>query len=579
MGFLKDYLFRFKGAILTGQGFKLLEAVLELYMPLVMASLIDDGISSGNVNLITTRGFTMLILALAGISAALICQIIATKASVRFGTELREDAFQHFSSLSKREREEIGSDSALVRISYDVNTLQDALAMLIRLVVRAPFLAIGSIVMAIKLDIQLSIVFLVTTPLIVLVMAALLYLSAKRYQNLQKMMDHLSLMARETLLGTRVIRAFSRENENFKKAKIQTHQYADEAMALGRFSALLSPATGLLMNFGIVAVLYFGSFRVQSASVSLGVLIAFINYMIQILLQTAVIANLMGLYTRAFSAHKRLHQLFTMRSSVSDRRWREKETQASQHEVLSFHQVSFAYEDNRDMTLENLSFSLKNGQSLGIIGGTGSGKSTVAALCLRLYDPSEGEIRFMGEELRDIPLKELHSLVSCVPQEARLFKGTLRFNLCLGKNGISDKTLWEALEVAQAADFVRAYPEGLDHLIEENARNLSGGQKQRLTIARALIGDAKLLILDDVSSALDFKTDKALRLALKSSRPQISAIIISQRASVLKSLTQILVLEDGKVQGLGKHEELLNSCKAYQEILQSQQEGGVSLNA
>ena len=574
MSFLKHYYLQFRGSIFLGQFFKLIEAVLELFIPLAMAGLIDAGIMKGNGDIILARSLQMLLLAFIGVLSALVCQVVATKASIRFGTQIRHDVFSHLNALSARDLDKVGTASLVTRVTGDIGFLQDGMAMLIRLVVRAPFLALGAIVMAISLDVSLSVVFLVTSPLIILIMFFILRIAARRFAVLQKHLDGLSRLARETLAGTRVIRAFSQEKQQIRRFRDASQTYTREALRTGRLSALLSPLTSVVMNFGIIAILLIGGRRVQAGQVEVGIIIAFIEYLGQILLQTAVVANLVILYTRAYASAKRVEELLDTRPSVRDVRWTEKEYPPSP-EAVSFDNVSLTYPDGTS-ALEKVSFTLSKGKTLGVIGGTGSGKSSVASLIMRFYDPTSGAVRIGGQDAKDMPLKALRARVALVPQQAALLKGTVRHNLELGDPLATERAMNEALKTAQA-EFVNDLPGGLDFDIMENGRNLSGGQRQRLTIARALLKKAEVLILDDAFSALDFVTESRLRSALRDNLRGTAVIYISQRVSSLREMDRILVLDEGRVAGTGTHEELIRGNRIYREISSSQTEmGGVA---
>lgn len=575
MSFLKHYYLQFRGSIFLGQFFKLIEAVLELFIPLAMAGLIDAGIMKGNGDVILIRSWQMLLLAFIGVLSALVCQVVATKASIRFGTQIRHDVFSHLNALSARDLDKVGTASLVTRVTGDIGFLQDGMAMLIRLVVRAPFLALGAIVMAISLDVSLSVVFLVTSPLIILIMFLILRIAARRFAVLQRHLDSLSRLVRETLAGTRVIRAFSQEKQQIRRFRDASQTYTQEALRTGRLSALLSPLTSVVMNFGIIAILLIGGRRVQAGQVEVGIIIAFIEYLGQILLQTAVVANLVILYTRAYASAKRVGELLDTRPSVRDVRWTEKEYPPSP-EAVSFEDVSLIYPDGTS-ALEKVSFTLFKGKTLGVIGGTGSGKSSVASLIMRFYDPTSGAVKIGGQDAKDMPLKALRSRVALVPQEAALLKGTVRHNLELGDPLATERAMNEALKTAQA-EFVHDLPGGLDFEIMENGRNLSGGQRQRLTIARALLKKAEVLILDDAFSALDFVTESRLRSALSDGLRGTAVIYISQRISSLRDMDRILVLDEGRVAGAGTHEELIRENRIYREISSSQTEmGGAAL--
>lgn len=567
MPFLKPYLLKYRGKIFLGQFFKLVEAVLELLIPLVMAALIDGGVRANRPDVIWSKAGEMVLLSLVGIACALVCQVVATRASVDFGQEMRHDVFEKITSLSLQDLDQVGTGSLLMRVTGDVQNLQDGLAMLIRLVVRAPFLAVGSIVMAVSLNLSLSIVFLVVTPLIVTAMWAVLRLTAPRFKHLQAMLDALSLTVREGLTGTRVIRAFSRERAQAGRVREKARKYREEAEKVGRLSALLSPATSLIMNLGIAAVVLVGARRVAAGDLQVGIIIAFIEYLAQILLQTAVVANLVMLYTKAYASARRVEEL--METVPSVRGEGGISPAAADGEILRLNGAGLCYPDGK-RALQDISFTLKQGETLGVIGGTGSGKTSLLRLILRLYDATEGTVMLGGRNVREISPDAARALAAVVPQQAKLMRGSIRDNLLPDGAPMDDERLWAALSMAQA-DFVLKLDGGLDFVVEENGRNLSGGQRQRITIARALLRPARLLVLDDAFSALDFATEAAVRRALGAGKNGRAQVIVSQRASSIMRADKILVLDEGKQAGLGTHEELMRACPVYKEIWRSQQ--------
>lgn len=568
MSFLKAYLDRFRGSILLGSVFKLAEAVLELLIPLVMASLIDQGAALGDRAVILEKAGLMLLIAFVGVLCALVCQVVATKASTRFGADLRRGAFRKVTALSRQDVDTLGQAGLVNRLTNDVNILEESLAMLIRLVPRAPFLTVGSIVMAVSLDVRLSLVFFVTTPIIVISMYLVLRAAAPRFALMQKLLDRVALVTRETLSGTRVIRAFSREKEMKRTFRDAARAYTGEALRAGRLSALLSPVTGVVMNFGILGVLMLGAQRVQAGALKVGVVIAFIEYLGQILLQTGIVANLVMLYTRAYASAKRVGELLEWRPSVPGLEGGPL-PRADSGEAFSFSDVSLTYPDGKQ-ALRGISFSVPKGGSLGIIGGTGSGKSSIASLLLRGYDATEGSVTVGGVNVKDMPLRALRRAVALVPQKAALFSGTVRENMAMGAGDISDQRMEQALRQAQAG-FVFDEKQGLDTPVEENARNFSGGQLKRLTVARALVRDSDILVLDDAFAALDFVTERNLKRALRAARGGKTTVYISQRVSTLRGLDAILVLDEGRMVGLGTHERLMETCPVYREIALSQQ--------
>lgn len=567
MHFLRPYFKRYKRDIFLGQSFKLIEAILELILPLVMASLLDDGVKTGNQAMIFTRGWQMLLIALVGVGTALVCQVVASRASQSFGTELRHDLFAHINALSCQDIDQIGASALITRMTSDVNQLQQALAMLIRLVVRAPFLAVGSIVMAMILDLRLSVVFLITTPLIALLLYLVMRKSLPFFKTLQKKLDSLARISRENLEGARVVRAFSRQEEETQRFDTASKDYTRTAIRVGHWSALLNPATSVVMNLGVLAVLWLGAGRVQEGMLTQGVVIAFINYLAQILLQTTIVANLVVTFTKAGASAGRVGEILNMRPALSDGPGTQMDASAP---AVTFENVCFTYPGGGEEAVSQLNFSVSAGRTVGVIGGTGCGKSTLISLIPRLYDVTAGTVRVFGKDVRDYRMEKLRFLVGMVPQGAALLSGTVRDNLRWGKKDATDAEIWEALRIAQAAEFVEKLPGQLDYRIEEGAKNLSGGQRQRLTIARALVRRPKLLILDDAASALDFATDAALRRAIAQSTSEMTVFIVSQRAGSIRHADEILVMDDGRIVGRGTHKELMETCPVYREICLSQ---------
>ena len=569
------YLKQFKFQVLVGPVFKLTEAIFELIVPLVMAQIIDVGIANGDRGYVIRMGGVMVLLGLVGLCCALICQYCAAKASQGFGTVLRSEMFRHINSLSHGEIDQIGTPSPITRITNDVNQLQLAVAMLIRLVVRAPFLVIGSTVMVLMIDWKLACVFFVAALLMALVLYLVMSRSVPFYRIIQKKLDHISLITRENLSGVRVIRAFSRQEKEKERFAQASDDQMTTSIAVGRISALLNPLTSAIINLAIAAVIWFGGFRVDSGNMTQGEVIAFVNYLNQILLAMIVVANLVVIFTKAAASATRVSEVLELHSSIVNRVSKPAQEIAGSPEI-EFDSVRFAYPDAGDYSLSDISFSIKRGQTLGIIGGTGCGKSTLVNLIPRFYEVTEGSLKVDGVDVRDYPLPQLRGKVGVVPQKAVLFSGTLRRNMQWRKEDATDEEIWQALETAQAADFVRKMPDGLDSVILQGGKNLSGGQKQRLTIARALVGAPEILILDDSASALDFATDAALRRAIAKFSAEhansMTTIIVSQRANTVRYADEIVVLDDGRAVGIGTHEQLLESCQTYQEIYWSQNE-------
>ncbi len=569
------FLKQFKKEVLIGPVFKLTEAVFELIVPLVMAQIIDVGIANGDRGYVLRMGGVMVLLGLVGLGCALICQYCAARASQGFGTVLRSEMFRHINTLSHGEIDQIGTPSLITRITNDVNQLQLAVAMLIRLVVRAPFLVIGATVMALLLDWKLACIFFVAAPLMALVLYLVMSRSIPFYRIIQKKLDRISLITRENLSGVRVIRAFSRQEKEKERFAQASEDQMSTSIAVGRISALLNPLTSAIINLAIAAVIWFGGFRVDAGGMTQGEVIAFVNYLNQILLAMIVVANLVVIFTKAAASATRVDEVLQLHPSIVNRVSRPAQEVEGSPEI-AFDAVSFAYPDAGAYSLSDISFTVARGQTLGIIGGTGCGKSTLVNLIPRFYEVSQGSLKVDGVDVRDYPMEQLRGKVGIVPQRAVLFSGTLRQNMQWRKQDATDEEIWQALETAQAASFVRKMPDGLDSVILQGGKNLSGGQKQRLTIARALVGEPEILILDDSASALDFATDAALRQAIAKFSAgrgnRMTTIIVSQRANTVRYADQIVVLDDGKAAGIGTHEQLLESCQIYREIYWSQNE-------
>lgn len=569
------FLKQFKREVLIGPVFKLTEAVFELIVPLVMAQIIDVGIANGDRGYVLRMGGVMVLLGLVGLGCALICQYCAARASQGFGTVLRSEMFRHINTLSHGEIDQIGTPSLITRITNDVNQLQLAVAMLIRLVVRAPFLVIGATVMALLLDWKLACIFFVAAPLMALVLYLVMSRSIPFYRIIQKKLDRISLITRENLSGVRVIRSFSRQEKEKERFAQASEDQMSTSIAVGRISALLNPLTSAIINLAIAAVIWFGGFRVDAGGMTQGEVIAFVNYLNQILLAMIVVANLVVIFTKAAASATRVDEVLELHPSIVNRVSRPAQEVEGSPEI-AFDAVSFAYPDAGAYSLSDISFTVARGQTLGIIGGTGCGKSTLVNLIPRFYEVSQGSLKVDGVDVRDYPMEQLRGKVGIVPQRAVLFSGTLRQNMQWRKQDATDEEIWQALETAQAASFVRKMPDGLDSVILQGGKNLSGGQKQRLTIARALVGEPEILILDDSASALDFATDAALRRAIAKFSAgrgnRMTTIIVSQRANTVRYADQIVVLDDGKAAGIGTHEQLLESCQTYREIYWSQNE-------
>lgn len=554
--------------LILGPVFKLTEAILELLVPLLMADIIDTGVKNGDFRYVIGRGLLLLVFGAVGFVCALICQYFAAVSAQGFGRSLRWDLLRHVFSLSQAQFEAQGADSLIIRLTSDVNQMQTGVNMFIRLAIRVPFLTVGSIAMAFVINGKIALIFLLSTPLIVLVLYLIMSRSLPYYTEIQRGQDALARLAGENLEGARVIRAFSRQKEEIDQFGQTGNALSDLTIRVGKLSALLNPLTSVIVNFAIIGIVWWGANIAQVGGIAQGQVIAMVNYMTQTLLALIVLANLIVTFTKAIASAKRISEVLALESTMSH-----PETSAPAQPAaprIAFENVSFAYPGAGDHALEGISFALRPGQTLGIIGGTGCGKSTLVRLLTREYDVTGGAVRVDGVDVRDYTARDLRAKFGVVPQTARLFSGTVRSNLTLGAPEASDEILWQALETAQGAKFVRGKPGGLDTPIEEGGKNLSGGQKQRLTIARALAKQPEILVLDDSASALDYATDAALRRALHERTAQMTVVMISQRASTIKNADRILVLDDGHVCGWGTHGALLKNCDVYQEICRSQ---------
>lgn len=568
---LIPYLKDFKKECFLGPLFKLLEAILELIVPLVMAKIIDIGVKSYDTSYIIKMGILIIILGIVGLGSALVCQYFAAKASQGFGTKLRNELFRHINSLSHSEIDNIGTPSLITRIINDVNQLQVAVAMAIRLGVRAPFIILGSAIMAMFINLKLSLIFFLSIPLIVLTLYLVMGKSIPLYRVIQKKLDKISLITRENLEGVRVVRAFSKQEVEKDRFNIAALDHSNTAIKVGKLSALLNPLTFMIMNFSIAFIVWFGGIGVNNGNFTQGEIIAFVNYMTQILLTLIVVANLVIIFTKASASATRVNEVLDTKSSIKEASSSTK-VQATNNssKIIEFKNVSFSYNNSKQYSLENISLSINKGETIGIIGGTGAGKSTLVNLIPRFYESTEGEIFINGENIKNYSIKDLRNLFGIVPQKAVLFTGSLRENMKWANKNASDEEILMALDIAQCSDFVSNLKDDLDTSVLQGGKNFSGGQKQRLTIARALVGSPKIIILDDSSSALDFATDLKLRQALNIHAKEITTIIVSQRASSIKNSDKIVVLDDGKLAGIGTHEELLENSEVYKEICLSQ---------
>lgn len=564
---LRRFLKHYKKELILGPFFKLLEAIFELIVPLVMAKIIDKGIGNNDSDYVWKMSGLIVVLGICGLGFALTCQFFAAKCAYGFGTELRDALYKHINKFSHAEIDRFGTSSLITRITNDTVLAQNGVNMFIRLAVRAPFLIIGAAVMSMIIDLKLSIIFLIAAPIITLIIVWVMKKTVPMYKKIQKNLDKISLLTRENLDGVRVIRAFSKQEEEKKELIQESSNLSDNAVIAGKISAILNPVTFMIMNLGIVAILWFGGIRVDTGYLTQGEITAFVNYMTQILLALVVLANLVVIFTKAASSASRINEIFDTQPSMTDGSDTEFDFNSP---AVEFENVSFSYPDAGDLSLNNISFTLNKGEILGIIGGTGSGKSTLANLVPRFYDITSGNISIFGKDIKKYSLEELRKLIGIVPQRAALFSGTIADNMRWAKPDATDEEIISAIKIAQAWEFVSKLPDGIKTKISQGGKNLSGGQRQRLTIARALVGNPPVVILDDSMSALDYATDLALRKEIESKLQNTALIMISQRATTLQNADHILVLDDGNAVGFGIHETLLKNCKEYAEIYTSQ---------
>lgn len=562
------YLKNYKKQLILGPFFKLLEAIFELIVPVVMAKIIDNGIGNNDTGYILKMGGVMVILGICGLLFALVCQYFASQCAYGFGTDLRKSLYEHINTLSYSSIDKLGTSTLINRITNDTNSVQTGVNMFIRLAFRAPFLVAGAIVASMLIDLKLSIAFLIITPIISLIIYAVMSRTIPLYKKTQQKLDKTATLTRENLEGTRVIRAFSHQEDEIKNFNKACNDLSDNAILAGKISSVLNPVTFMVMNLGIVAIIYFGGIRVDGGSITQGELTAFINYMTQILLALVVLANLIVTFTKAIASANRISDIFECKNEIISGNLDSVDKNAENS--IEFENVSFRYNGAGDNSLENITFKIRKGGMLGIIGGTGSGKSTLSALIPRFYDADSGNIKIFGRDIKQYDTDFLRKIVGNVPQKAVLFTGTVRENMQLADENATDEEIIKALKIAQAWEFVEKLPRKLDTIISQGGKNLSGGQKQRISIARAFIGNPEIVILDDSTSALDYATDLAFRKAIKENLRDTTVIMISQRATSLKDADNIIVMDDGKAVGTGTHENLLENCEVYKEIYSSQ---------
>lgn len=577
---------KFRRYMVVGPACKLIEVIFDLLTPLVIAQMIDKGIGSHDVNAVIHYGMVLGAMAVIGISFTLVCQKMAALTSQGMGTDIRGALYQHINELSYVELDRFGTPSLITRITNDVNQVQLAVALGVRMLIRWPFLAVGSMCAALAIDLKLGIIFLICTPAIGLVFWFVMARCIPYYKQLQAKLDRIALVCREGLSGARVVRAFVREDHERERFARAADDQAHVAIAVGKLSSVLNPVTFLVMNLGVCAILWVGGIQVNVGELTQGQVMAFVNYMTQTLTSIVYVANLVVVFTKASASASRINEVLNCEPSITDEGNQpvalpgpsDLAGGAVPVPALSFDHASFSFGAGAANAVDDVTLELPLGKTLGIIGGTGSGKSTLVSLIPRLYDVSTGRVSVMGADVHTWPLDQLRRVVATVPQRASLVSGTIRSNLTWRDEAATDEELWAALDMAQASEFVRDKPQGLDAPVEAGGKNFSGGQRQRLTIARALVGSPQILIMDDSASALDFKTDAALRHAIRKRSMRgaaegglpLTTVIVSQRVSTVRDADMICVLDHGSVAGLGTHDELYTTCQLYREICQSQ---------
>ena len=573
---------KFRRYMVIGPACKLIEVIFDLLTPLVIAQMIDKGIGAHDVNAVVHYGMVLGAMAVIGISFTLVCQKMAALTSQGMGTDIRGALYEHINKLSYAELDRFGTPSLITRITNDVNQVQLAVALGVRMLIRWPFLAVGSMVAALAIDLKLGMIFLICTPAIGLVFWFVMARCIPYYRQLQAKLDRIALICREGLSGARVVRAFVREDHERERFAQAADDQANTAIAVGKLSSILNPVTFLVMNLGVCAILWVGGIQVNVGELTQGQVMAFVNYMTQTLTSIVYVANLVVVFTKASASASRINEVLNCAPSITDEGNQPvalpKPGNVAPVPALSLSHASFSFGAGAANAVNDVTLELPLGKTLGIIGGTGSGKSTLVSLVPRLYDASTGSVSVMGSDVRAWPLDQLRQVVATVPQRASLVSGTIRSNLTWRDEAATDEELWAALDMAQASEFVRNKPQGLDAPVEAGGKNFSGGQRQRLTIARALVGSPQILIMDDSASALDFKTDAALRHAIRERSMRgaaegglpLTTVIVSQRVSTVRDADMICVLDHGSVAGLGAHDELYASCQLYREICQSQ---------
>ncbi len=580
MGKLLIYLRTYKKESILGPLFKLLEASFELFVPLVMAAIIDTGIGGGEKSFIYKMCGVLIILAVIGLTCSITAQYYAAKAAVGFAAKLRHGLFVHIQKLSYSEMDTVGLATMITRMTSDVNQVQSGVNLVLRLFLRSPFIVLGAMIMAFTIDVKAALVFVAAIPLLSLVVFGIMLVSIPLYKKVQSSVDEILGITRENLSGSRVIRAFHKEEEELASFGIKNQLLTSLQLYVGRIAALMNPLTYIIVNGAIIALIWSGAVRVNGGAISQGEVVALVSYMSQILVELVKFATLIITVTKAVACGNRIQSVLEMESSMTDGTKADAPATDCEY-IVEFHQVSMRYPGASADAITGLNLKVKAGETIGIIGGTGSGKSTIINLIPRFYDVSEGAVLVNGIDVKDYSLKALRDKIGVVPQKSVLFEGTIRENLSWGNQKATTAEMEQALEIAQAREFVEEKDGNIDAHIEQGGRNLSGGQRQRLTIARALVRQPEILILDDSASALDYATDAALRASIRKMEPQPTLFLVSQRAMSVLHADQIVVLDDGAVVGIGTHQQLLADCEVYQEIYYSQftrsKESGVTV--
>lgn len=569
MKHLYPYLRRFRKESILAPLFKMLEATFDLLVPMVVADIIKVGIAGGDTTYIWTRCGLLVLMALIGLLCSFTAQYFAARAAIGTSTGLRHELMAHIQSLSFSELDTLGVSTLITRMTSDVNQVQNGLNMFLRLFLRSPFIVAGAMIAAFTIDTQIALIFLAAIPVLAVIVFGIMRITSPMYKTVQSRLDAVTGATRENLSGVRVVRAFGREDAEEENFVQQNGSLNAMQLKVGRIAALMNPLTYVVVNLGIIGILYFGANKIGSGALLSGDVVALVNYMSQILVELVKLANLVVLLTRAIASMGRVSQVLDTPSTMA---FPEKpvSADAASDVAVAFDHVSLRYQGAGAESLSNVTFTAKKGQTIGVIGGTGSGKTTLVSLIPRFYDATKGQVTLLGQPITAYSKEELNRHVAVVMQKAQLFKGTIRSNLLWGNENATDEELWHALSIAQSEDFVRQKPGKLDDPVEQGGRNLSGGQRQRLTIARALVGHPDILILDDSASALDYATDAALRKALRTLPAETTLFIVSQRTSSLRHAGQIIVLDDGHVVGIGKHDTLMQTCEVYREIHESQ---------